>query len=181
MILFKNYLDKEFCKGVISYGEEKGFQRGLVKEGDEELTVRKSNVHFIQWPIYNSPFIHDLYFNLDYKVKETNAHLFGFHISFLDPLQITKYEGKEKGFYDWHIDAMQEPIPSTRKISFSLLLNDSDEYEGGNLEFKAPFEEQLHQAGDLIIFSSFEEHRVTPVTKGTRYSLVGWMRGPLLR
>ena len=35
------------------------------------------------------------------------------------------------------------------------------------------------EEGSIIVFPSFVEHRVTPVTEGIRYSLVSWFVGPL--
>ena len=70
-------------------------------------------------------------------------------------------------------------------------LTDGAEYEGGELEFDfrnyVPHmrEETKHliQAkeilpkGSIIVFPSFLWHRVKPVIKGTRYSLVLWNLG----
>jgi PKHD-type hydroxylase len=181
MILFKNYLNKEFCKGLIEYSLAQGLKESTVGEGEVNLEARRAMVHFIEWPIYNSQFIHDLYFNLENKLKEANNMMYGFDLTSLEPFQFTQYEGSDEGFYDWHVDCMNDGRPSARKLSFSVLLNDNDEFKGGEFKFRGPFEERLAQAGDLLIFPSFEEHCVEPVTEGTRYSLVGWMRGPLLR
>lgn len=184
MILFKNYLDKEFCKGLIDYSLAQGLEEsviGLDEKPETNPEIRRSMVHFIKWPIYNSQFIHDLYFNLEYQVREANNMMYGFDVTSFEPFQFTQYEGSDEGFYDWHIDAMNDNRPTDRKLSFSVLLNDSDEFKGGEFKFKRPFEDKLTQAGDLLIFPSFEEHCVEPVTEGTRYSLVGWMRGPLMR
>jgi PKHD-type hydroxylase len=68
-----------------------------------------------------------------------------------------------------------------RKLSFSLLLSDPDEFEGGNLQFmdeagKTYFAPR--QKGALILFDSRAQHRVQKVTKGTRKSIVGWTVGP---
>ncbi len=71
----------------------------------------------------------------------------------------------------------------TRKISFSILLNDPSEFEGGKLLFhisKDPVEAQLEKKGDMVLFPSFIPHSVTPVTKGVRKALVGWICGPNL-
>jgi len=182
MILIKNYLDKEFCKGIINYCESQELKEGLVgNEGDGILDeeVRISDLFFLSWPIYNSQFIHDLYFNMEKIVHQVNRDVYGLDVTHFEPLQFTKY--KNQGKYDWHIDVMETGKPFQRKLSFSLLLNESEDFEGGDLEFRAPFEDKLVNAGDLIIFPSFEEHRVTPVTEGIRYSLVGWMHGPRIR
>ena len=74
-------------------------------------------------------------------------------------------------------------LGTVRKISVSAILN--EDYEGGELQFKTltPMcEEQIStvkgKKGDIIVFPSYINHRVTPVTKGTRYSIVAWYGGP---
>ena len=67
-----------------------------------------------------------------------------------------------------------------RKLSVSLLLSDPDDYDGGDLQFKFGEEEQTaeRERGMMTLFLSWSLHRVTPVTRGTRYSLVAWTSGP---
>ena len=57
-----------------------------------------------------------------------------------------------------------------------LALIDND---GGDLELLYGTEPQkLAKArGTFIVFPSFMLHRVTPVTRGTRWSLVAWIAG----
>ena len=81
-----------------------------------------------------------------------------------------------------------------RKISMTISLSHPDEYEGGNFEVdlrnstdpedikkknrKSVIEvKEIRPRGSIIIFPSFVWHRVAPVTKGTRYSLVVWNLG----
>ena len=40
---------------------------------------------------------------------------------------------------------------------------------------------EIRPQGSVIVFPSFVWHRVTPVTKGTRYSLVLWTCGQPFR
>ena len=66
-------------------------------------------------------------------------------------------------------------------LSFVLPLSDPESYEGGELVLKPSFQEKsipLEQ-GKIIVFPSFILHKVTPVTSGTRYMLVGWLRGKI--
>ena len=180
MILYKNFLDKNFCKGIIEYGESQELEDarvGLGEDGATDEVIRRSKVHFMEGPFINAAPITDLYFNIERKLKEANAFHYGFDLHYLEAFQFTKYESGDEGFYDWHVDIFEEPA-SQRKLSCSLLLNDSTEFEGGSFEFRNPFDQKLTEAGDLLVFPSFEEHRVHPVTAGTRYSLVGWFRGP---
>ena len=66
-----------------------------------------------------------------------------------------------------------------RKISAIVQLNDNSEFEGGKLEFllgKDTIEIEMWK-GRCILFPSFYLHRVTPILKGERKSLVQWISG----
>lgn len=109
------------------------------------------------------------------------------HIDVLEPLQYTEYMGGDE--YGWHSDQHGRPYPDNRvrKISFSIFLN--DDFDGGefDLEVGGP------DAADRIVtfarlapntalfFQSDMWHRVRPVTRGMRKSLVGWVLGPKFR
>lgn len=71
-----------------------------------------------------------------------------------------------------------------RKLSGTVQLSDPTEYEGGNLILcpEGPEPQYANKAkGGVILFRSHILHEVTPVTKGTRYSLVAWVNGTMLR
>ena len=94
--------------------------------------------------------------------------------------QVTRYT--KDGFYNWHTDGMGshndlDNEGTTRKLSMSVILN--SDYEGGDLEMR-DLENKIPrlEEGSIIVFPSFVEHRVTPVTEGIRYSLVTWFVGP---
>lgn len=96
--------------------------------------------------------------------------------------QIGRYKSSDEGFYDWHMDAAAPKEGIQRKLSCVVLLNDPSEFEGGALEFKIREGENVLTAqGDVIVFPSYMEHRVTPVTKGVRYTSVAWASGPSFR
>ena len=84
------------------------------------------------------------------------------------------------GFYNWHMDngvnfeSGNEPV---RKISMSLLLNHESEFDGGDLELCEEGKVAPLKQGHAIFFASFLNHRVKPVTRGTRKSLVMWFGG----
>ena len=114
--------------------------------------------------------------------RKANNEVFRFNIDGLhEPFQYTIYEQENEGFYNWHLDiGVYNEMTVTRKMSMSMVLNDPAEYEGGDLEVwgssgvvTAPREQ-----GTPAFFPSFLLHRVTPVTKGTRKSLVVWFGGP---
>jgi PKHD-type hydroxylase len=77
-----------------------------------------------------------------------------------------------------------------RKLSMTINLNKPGDYEGGNLKFdfghhtnQKRFHEctEIRPQGSVIVFPSYVYHQVTPVTKGTRYSLVVWFTGRPLK
>ena len=118
---------------------------------------------------------------------------YGFHIVGLaEPPNMMRYQAPDldkygkPGKYDWHVDVGPGAVPSMRKLSYSILLNPG-EYEGGefvskigrkNVAFEgtgnSPSEDLT---GTMILFPSYVLHRISEVTKGTRYSLVGWAHG----
>ena len=115
-----------------------------------------------------------------------------YHIKAAETTQITRY--KKGGFYMFHRDGNSDHLSAydnpqnafmhghVRKISMSIILNDN--FEGGAFEFASYAKEECNitpieaKAGDIIFFTSGMEHRVAPVTKGIRYSVVTWFVGP---
>ena len=118
-----------------------------------------------------------------------------FEWSFSEACQFTKYNKGQ--YYDWHCDswggAYNKPHDPTshgkiRKLSVTLSLSDDKDYKGGELEFdfrnmdpdkkrNTMICKQIRPKGSMVVFPSFVWHRVRPVTKGSRYSLVIWNLG----
>jgi len=111
-------------------------------------------------------------------LRLANRDAFAVDIDYMPPLQFGEYS--QEGFYDWHYDVNWEGnAPYDRKLSFVLQLSNPDEYDGGVFEFKEIEQPtRFREQGSVLIFPSYLTHRVTPVTRGVRNSLVGWMEGP---
>lgn len=144
---------------------------------------RSSEIRWINPNDYNAKLIVDL---LWYYAREANKNAFGFDITYLPDIQFTKYTADTNGKYDWHCDTFwANPTTYDRKLSIVIQLSDSDDYEGGNFELDHQYPQlpvdQIRKKGTVIVFPSFLNHRVTPITKGTRYSLVSWIQGPKFR
>ena len=71
--------------------------------------------------------------------------------------------------------------PPVRKISMTVLLSHEDQFEGGDLELMAPGKKTSLKQGHAVMFASFLNHRVAPVTRGVRQSLVMWFGGTPFR
>lgn len=86
------------------------------------------------------------------------------------PLRIARYLPGYR--HDWHTDYTNE---DASKLAFSMPLNDS--YTGGVLQLLES--ERIDQLpGHAVVFPAFQGHRVTEVTSGVRYVLLGWLTGP---
>ena len=90
----------------------------------------------------------------------------------LEPIQFTTY--MPECYYGWHRDWSEQ---NERRLSFSVQLDDPQDYTGGDLEFQeVPMKDNQRLKGTFFLFKSEVLHQVTPVTKGKRHSLVGWFK-----
>ena len=195
---FTEALSSKFCDEVVKYAKEKqeelaltGFLNPDKKLSKKELQdlkkYRNSNIVWLndQW-IYNEiyPYIHNA----------NKSSGWNFQWDWSESCQFTKYAKGQ--FYDWHCDSWESPYENTndknfynkvRKLSVTVSLTDPSEYKGGELEFDFRNNvngkpnirkcKEILPKGSICVFPSFVWHRVTPVTSGTRYSLVIWNIG----
>jgi PKHD-type hydroxylase len=171
------WFDKVFSPEDLSYIDNLQnlyeYESGTVVGGDDIKDVRKSKVKWIHHD-ENSSWLYD---RIQTMVLEANQ-VFQFHLnSIIDSIQYTEYYDNG-GHYGWHMDIGPHPI-NHRKISITIQLSNPNEYEGGNLELWTGQGQILapRSQGCAVLFPSFMQHRITPVTKGVRKSLVLWVGG----
>ena len=159
--------------------DTKELSDGLIIENDGVVNTintsqRRSKVF---WIPKTAEFI-DIYKRFQRLIGQCNSEFFQFKLTELSELiQYTVYNSNDLGHYDWHID--MGPHKARRKISIVCQLSDPSEYEGGELQFNTgQITIAEKQKGTVILFPSYLLHRVTPVTKGIRRSLVIWVEGP---
>ena len=173
------------CNELINIGKSEasagGTVVGDVSQGEIDKKHRKVK---ISWIPFNKA--RKTYEIIEKWLERFNTNFFDFDSPQLSEWgQYTEYP--KGGFYDWHIDMYLKTsnMPPVRKISMTLLLNDPKEFEGGELEifngklFNSTNKEtgfKLKQ-GQAVFFASFLLHRVKPITKGNRKSLVMWFNG----
>jgi PKHD-type hydroxylase len=198
---FIGALDKDTCNKIRSSAKGEWKESGVNTKKDitdeERITGaklipgvdKKARISDIVWVreqwIYNTiwPFMEGANERAGWKYDIRSA----------ESMQITRY--KKGGFYYFHKDgrgdhlsAYDEPDNKfrhgyVRKLSMTVLLNEN--YEGGEFQFATLEKEkceivtpEFNKKGSIIVFPSDAEHRVAPVTKGIRYSLVIWFLGP---
>ena len=171
----------EQCQQIINCGRRQPPQQaqvGMGKPGGG--TDTKKRVTTISWIPFKE--MEPMYNDINTFIQKTNLNHFGFgDIQITEQAQFTEYP--EGGFYDWHIDCdvnMQHE-PPVRKISMTLLLSPENQFEGGDLELMAPGKFVKLKQGHAIMFASFLNHRVNPVIRGVRQSLVMWFGGKPFR
>lgn len=172
---YKKLFSKEECEEIIKIGKSLTIQEAKVTEKELKNTeIRDSKISWI-YPEDKTAWIFQ---RLTDSIVYLNENYFKFELYGLNEgLQFTNYVAPS-GHYDSHVDSQYNM--QVRKLSISIQLTDPSEYEGGDLElihgFK-PFIAEKEQ-GMMYAFPSYTLHKVTPVTKGERNSLVCWVTGP---
>jgi PKHD-type hydroxylase len=196
---FKSALPPKLCDDIIKYAlSQKETMARTGGFGDKELNEdqvlnmqrkRKSDLVWLNdtW-IYKEihPYVHQANKNAGWNFDWVRS----------ESCQFTKY--KLNQYYDWHCDSWDKPYEKEgpengmiRKLSVTCQLTDGSEYTGGELQFDTRSydphmrDEDKHvitskeilPKGSIVVFPSFVWHRVQPVTRGTRYSLVIWNLG----
>lgn len=178
-VWYKNLFNEVEVKNILSLWDTNLVKEAEVNADNTRITrddLRKSEVMFIA-PSGNE-WVYD---KLSAACIQANMNRYKFEITgFQTELQLASYGPQQ--FFEWHMDFGTGNV-SNRKLSISVQLSDPDEYEGGELQFmiNQNIFTATKEKGTAIIFPSFGLHRVTPVTKGVRKSIVGWISGPPYR
>ena len=162
----------EECRLIIDISERQQSLAGTLGAQEKmRLTKRDSEVVFLL-PGQETNWIYE---KMDIAVMAANRS-YQFDLRGFEQFQVATY--MNSGHYDWHMDIGKGPS-STRKLGISLQLSNGSEYEGGDLEFRGGGAPPVapRDIGTMIVFPSFMTHRVVPVTKGVRKSLVAWVHG----
>ena len=148
--------------------------------------IRKSKVAWFSK--FQHPKLHYFFDRLNLIIEKINEDYYNYDLNGYSQIQYTTYDEKENGEYGYHIDmhsgeTMDDEhmkYSEARKLSLSLILSDSKSYEGGKFTMKLGEDEfEVEQRrGRIIFFPSFLLHKVHPVTKGIRKSIVTWVEGP---
>lgn len=182
---FKQVIPNNICDLIIKDALSRKIKKGTVGSKDaapnttvEKLNIRNSDVVFI-----NDPWLRHLihpYIHQANRLAEWN-----FQLTQSEAPQFTIY--KKNQFYNWHADGFPDPNKNglIRKLSMTLSLSDPSEYKGGEFEFNIDTDEgrknivctEVKEKGSIVVFPSHVKHKINPITKGTRYSLVLWYQG----
>ena len=198
---FTSALDKKTCNKIRNSAKGKWEESGVntKKDTTDEERIsgakpiydidKKIRISDVVWT--NDQWIYDTIWPYMQEANERAG--WKYDIRGAEDMQITRY--KKGGFYNFHKDGRGDHLSAydlpdrefmhgnVRKLSMTVLLNDN--YEGGEFQFATYNKEEceihtpeFNKTGSIVMFPSSMEHRVAPVTKGIRYSLVAWFLGP---
>ena len=199
---FTSAIPPRICDDIIKYGLSQAETMARTGGYDNRELTKKEIKDIKRKRNSDVVWLNDrwIYKEIQPYVDQANKNAgWNFQWDWSESCQFTKY--KLNQYYDWHCDSWDEPYDKKdlnhpehgkiRKLSMTCQLTDGSEYEGGELEFDFrnydPHmrDELKHRIqckeilpkGSIIVFPSFVWHRVKPVTKGVRYSLVVWNLG----
>lgn len=165
------------CESIVKMGISKGLKQGGIQGvGEHNIVDKNIRTCSISW-INPSEESNWLYRRCSEVIIQLNNQFFNFDLcGILEDMQFTQYEAPGEK-YGKHIDGSISGAP--RKLSFVLQLSDPKDYEGGELILHLSDVPTVipRKQGYITVFPSFVLHEVTPVTSGTRHSLVSWVAG----
>ncbi len=171
-VVLKRVFTREQCAGIVALGGET--KRATIDGGRRVPQRRNSRVSWIA----QSEESHWLFEYLGDRLDSVNDRFFHLTLAgFTEPLQLAAYGPEEH--YGWHLD-MGRGEHRIRKLSFVVQLSDPRDYDGGVFQITTDGSQTAmpQDQGSVIAFPAYVMHRVTPVTRGLRRSLVGWIGGP---
>ena len=195
---WKNVIPGRLCDDIIQYGLRNKKEKAIIgDQGGRDLLKNSLNVKEIK-QLKKKRDSTVVWMNDNWIYKEIHPYVrranslagWNFQWQRSETCQFTIYTKGQ--YYGWHQDSWQGAYKTpgimqgkSRKLSMTVSLSDQKEYAGGNLEFdfralpqnKPQACKGINSKGSLVVFPSFVWHRVTPVTRGTRYSLVSWHTG----
>ena len=191
--IFQKVLDEKTCNKIIEAGLSEKKQKAKI--GKKNNLIKKIRTSKVVW--LEHQWLYDLIFQFA-NIGNINAQ-WNLKYDWAEPCQFTSYEKND--FYAWHCDSLSEPYSidhkfenfreKNRKLSMSICLSDKKDFTGGDFQFdfrdrsdgkpNIKTIKEIKEKGSILIFPSNLFHRITPVKKGIRYSLVSWFLGEPFR
>ena len=183
-IYWDNAFTQEELIDLEKYCEKEQTQKATIVGSDDinkTEKTRKSKVKFYGKNEQNAWF-----FNKVNQISQSiNESYYNYNLNGYSDFQYTEYHGSESGEYDWHMDMLhgENKFHMTRKLSLVLCLSDPEkDFVGGEFQINNGNQDEpetiLMKKGRMIFFPSYIIHRVKPVTKGIRKTIVIWITGP---
>jgi PKHD-type hydroxylase len=188
-VWWENGFNEKELESIIQICEHKSLTPAATfGDNDRSLIeqIRRSKVNFVERTDETAW----IFSRFNGIIDSLNAEFYGFELNGYSTFQYTVYDAEDKGMYDWHMDMLMSGVENddsasgdTRKLTLVLVLSQIGiDYVGGEFELNLGLEERsVHvpiNKGKIIAFPSWMIHRVKPVIRGVRKSIVIWVEGP---
>lgn len=182
---WSNAFTEKECQDIIDLALTKELISGKVVDYSsediigQEREIRKSKIRWLPTTEDDNKWIYD---RLTLQILDINQKYFQFDLEYIQDLQFTMYDPTDS-YFEKHVDNFYNYSGSPRKLTFSVQLSSPDDYEGGDFKLHCQRDPVIlpKTRGVMSAFPSPTLHEIVPVTKGIRYSLVGWVAGPKFR
>lgn len=171
----ENLFSADECKTIMELVPDEWVKAQVVTshssdDVEERESLRNNSAHMLE-PNDENYWLFGKLLNL---VTAANNKQYQMEINHFDAVQLSRYQVGE--YYNSHVDLGPGRL-GNRKLSLTLQITDPSKYDGGDLVMDFDNYTGSRELGSVTIFPSFLTHHVTPVTRGTRYSLVAWISG----
>jgi len=173
----------EECDALLAAFDELTYTPGTMTRNGKPgvyLDLRHNRFSYIlkEDPLWPAVFrIHEAMANI-------NTNVFKADITDTFRGEVVKYDAAEGEDFAWHYDdPLWYPRVPYRKLTGVIQVTDPDSYSGGDLQLR-DLDETItvkRKRGMLAVFPSCTSHRVTPITRGIRHTLVTFGIGPMWR
>jgi len=170
-LVARGLFDAPTCARIVAEAGTSGAAGAVITAAGDGAVVRRSGVRWLT----EGELARTVTDRLLAVARALSEDYFGFALDGAEALQVATYgDGDE---YGWHVD-LGPGAASRRKLSVTVLLSDPTEFGGGAFELGVIDGVPVELGrGDAVLFPSYLRHRVAPVTRGERTSLVAWITG----
>lgn len=171
LVQIANILSPEECAAIreVLTGEN------LWRDGKETAKGLAKSVKANQQADFKSPAVKGILAKIELALKNNEVFKAAAQPAGFARMMISRY-GAGMSYGD-HVDAPYIDGQRT-DLSFTVYLNDGEDYEGGELVIDNAGHEDAVKgpAGSVVVYPSSSVHRVAPVTAGERLVCVGWVK-----
>jgi len=160
----ENIISHNICEWIIKNAEEKATEMGSWTSSRHKAypttDIPVAALESIKNTLSN--IVHTDIFPIISKIFSIEKHFLG-----INDLFVVKY--------DMYGQQSLEPHKDGSIFSFSILLNDPKDFEGGGTQIMSTKEIYKLNKGDMLIHSGYNRHSGVKITSGLRYLLVGFI------
>ena len=167
-----DFLKKDKCEELVKKLQTCDLWKDGKLTTGKFLKDRKTNNELVTGDLFEE-ILNNVFSNF-FGEDRRNEIFLDTHYNIIMPPMVNKYNVGE--YYGWHFDqtCMPDQTGNLTRMDYSYTIFFNDDYEGGELQIED--QSVKGKQGQIVIYDNKLRHRVTKITKGTRYACIGWMK-----